>query len=113
MCLPSLLVNPGPTAITVASGRVPEVAEVGKKRPEAVFCGTIRRQQDASKEWRGKTNCFWLEALNKDTVKERKHAFDRFERGSLQSTMSRHVTMLKAFCEPFYVCGKTRWGRER
>src|SRR5258706_14329406 len=92
MSLPSLLVAPGPTEITVASGRVPEVAEVGKKRPEAVFCNTIRHQQNASKEWRGRTNCFWLEALNKDTVKERKHAFNRFERGSLRSTTSRRIT---------------------
>jgi hypothetical protein len=89
MRLPSLLVSPGPTAITVASGRVPEVAEVGKKRPEAVFCSTVRRQQDASKELKGRTDCFWLEALNKDTVKERKHAFDRFERGSLRNTTSK------------------------
>jgi hypothetical protein len=29
--------RPGPTAITVASGKVPEVAEVGNNRPEAVF----------------------------------------------------------------------------
>jgi hypothetical protein len=32
---------PGPTAMTVASGRLPEVAEVGKNNPEAVFCNEL------------------------------------------------------------------------
>jgi hypothetical protein len=35
--LPSLPGAPGPTAMTVASGRVPDVAVEGKKIPEAVF----------------------------------------------------------------------------
>jgi len=36
---------------------------------------------------------FWLEALNKDTVEERKHAFDRLERSSLRSTTSGVIAM--------------------
>ncbi len=50
MSLPSLLVTPGPTEIPVAPGRVAEVAEVHKKRPEAVFCSTIRRQQSVDRK---------------------------------------------------------------
>ncbi len=34
---PVLSVMPGPTAMTVASGSEPDVADVGKKSPEAVF----------------------------------------------------------------------------
>jgi hypothetical protein len=34
---PSLLGAPGPTAITVASGRGLDVADVGRKIPDAVF----------------------------------------------------------------------------
>ena len=75
-------------------------------RHDSTSAGRVERMER-------QTNCFWLEALNKDTVKERKHAFDRFERGSLQGTTSRPITMSKDVCEPFYVCGKIRWGRER
>lgn len=35
---PDLLGAPGPTATTVASGRGVDVADVGRKRPVAVFC---------------------------------------------------------------------------
>ena len=35
---PSLSGAPGPTAITVASGRGLDVAEDGRKIPDAVFC---------------------------------------------------------------------------
>jgi hypothetical protein len=38
---PFLSWMPGPTAMTVASGRLPEVAEVGKNNPEAVFCNEL------------------------------------------------------------------------
>jgi hypothetical protein len=38
MSLPSLSVAPGPTAMTVASGSGELVADVGRKRPVAVFC---------------------------------------------------------------------------
>lgn len=42
MILPSLLGAPGPTAMTVASGRGLVVADVGRKMPVAVFClGTV------------------------------------------------------------------------
>jgi len=37
---------PGPTAMTVASGRLPEVAEVGKNNPEAVFCNKLDEFKD-------------------------------------------------------------------
>lgn len=44
--LPSLLGAPGPTAITVASGRGLLVADVGKKMPDAVFCAHVMRVCD-------------------------------------------------------------------
>ena len=38
MIVPSLFGAPGPTAMTVASGRGLLVADVGRKIPDAVFC---------------------------------------------------------------------------
>jgi hypothetical protein len=42
---PSLSAAPGPTAITVASGRGLEVAEDGRKIPDAVFCYVTARSR--------------------------------------------------------------------
>jgi len=43
---------PGPTAMTVASGRGLEVAEVGRKIPEAVFYspGKVGRREEERRE---------------------------------------------------------------
>jgi hypothetical protein len=50
---PSLFGAPGPTAITVASGRGLDVAEVGRYIPVAVFCTAFSLECAGGKKWSG------------------------------------------------------------
>lgn len=64
---PSLLVAPGPTAMTVASGRGEEVADEGRKIPVAVFyIGSSAKHRVAGSGTR--TNRLGLESLDEDSV---------------------------------------------
>ena len=76
--VPSLLGAPGPTAMTVASGRGEVVAEEGRKMPVAVFCA----RQRGKKGQRG-THGLGLEALDQNTVQKRLYGADGLEGGSL------------------------------
>ena len=57
---PSLLAAPGPTAMTVASGKGDAVADEGRKMPLVVFCRQLIRET---------THRFRLEALDQNAVK--------------------------------------------
>lgn len=83
------LAAPGPTAITVASGKGLAVTEEGRKIPEAVFFEVkegsgyrdeFKRVIKNNKE----TNGLWLESLDEHTVKERDERLDAFESGGLE-----------------------------
>jgi hypothetical protein len=89
MTFPSLFRAPGPTAITVASGRGEDVADVGRRIPAAVFwCPFVefstysspRGGRNEEKEVTG-TYCVWLETLDEDAVKEGDDGLDRFDCG--------------------------------
>jgi hypothetical protein len=107
MSLPSLLVAPGPTATTVASGRVPEVAEVGKKRPEEVFYRHTHVSGTCRKARKPRTNRFRLEALYENTVEEGKHAFNRLEGSSLRNATLGVIQGVRDVRVPFCVRGRT------
>jgi len=77
---PFLSWMPGPTAMTVASGRLPDVAEVGRNSPEAVFCRLVRGKKALRV---GKTYSIWLEPLDEDPVEERYNRLDGFKGRSL------------------------------
>ena len=97
MIFPSLFGAPGPTAITVASGRGDDVADVGRRIPAAVFCGA--RNSSAIPRCQKKRKCIFkkkpttescpirntycvrLEALDEDAVKEGDDGLDRFDGG--------------------------------
>jgi hypothetical protein len=92
--LPSLSVAPGPTAMTVASGSGVFVLDVGRNRPDVVFCVRGRRnaQKQARRQWRVSkcihdtqacTHAFSLEALDEDAVEQRDEGLDGLERGGL------------------------------
>lgn len=72
---------PGPTAITVASGRGLEVAEDGRKMPVAVFCSP---SAFFAGRMSGKPHCLGLEPLDKDSVEEGLEGADVLECGGLK-----------------------------
>ena len=57
--LPSLFGAPGPTAMTVASGRGLDVEDEGRNMPDAVFCKCVRNEKRYKAKKR-KTDCFCL-----------------------------------------------------
>jgi hypothetical protein len=61
---------PGSTAITVASGNGLDVAEVGRKIPDEVFCMCVHQKNGEREEPKKKKDSFRSEALDEDAVKE-------------------------------------------
>lgn len=82
MTAPSLFGAPGPTAITVASGKGEEVAEEGRKRPVAVFWSKPYQRWYYPVEFR--TRRLGFESLDEDTVEKRLYGTDGFECGCLE-----------------------------
>ena len=93
MRLPFLSRRPGPTAMTVASGRGLFVADVGRKMPVAVFCsGPIVNAGLYGRKTR--TYCLSLEPLDENAVKQRNDSLDGLEcrLSSLKDALARVQT---------------------
>jgi hypothetical protein len=92
---------PGPTAITVASGRGLFVADVGRKMPVAVFCKRDIRIKRIGELQLG-THRLSLESLDENTVKQRNKRLD-----GLESCLGSLVVLLVLFTiltHPAYHC---------
>lgn len=65
--------------MTVASGRGWDVADVGRKRPVAVFCKDTGMSLDETRRRCIRTYCLSLEPLDEDAVEERDEGLDGLE----------------------------------
>lgn len=106
---PFLLGAPGPTAMTVASGRGLFVTEVGRKMPVAVFCDKCASENRQKPSQLGvTTHRLGLEPLDEDTVKQGHESLNGLECCLSSLCLIQHCLRIPVLCT-YHFCN--RWGR--